>query len=77
MNRSSILPALILLSATIASADPKRTVSISGVSPFEGCVADLPSGQPGTTFVGSEVEPWVAVDPIDANHMIASWQQDR
>lgn len=31
----------------------------------------------GTVYVNAEVEPSLAVDPLDANHLVASWQQDR
>jgi BNR/Asp-box repeat len=31
----------------------------------------------GTNFPGTEVEPWVAVNPADADNAIAVWQQDR
>jgi hypothetical protein len=47
---------------------------VSGPSPFADC--DI-SGQSGTNFLNSEVEPWVEVDPTNPNNIIASWQQDR
>ncbi|HEY5849916.1 MAG TPA: sialidase family protein [Lysobacter sp.] len=31
----------------------------------------------GTVYLNAEVEPYVAIDPRDANHMIGAWQQDR
>ncbi|MGH2739243.1 MAG: hypothetical protein ACRDH6_01990 [Actinomycetota bacterium] len=34
-------------------------------------------GDPGTPFVDAEVEPHVAVNPVDPNHLVAAWQQDR
>src|SRR5829696_3976433 len=47
---------------------------VTGDSPFEdGCTA----GQTGINFRGLEVEPWLAVDPLDAHHLIGVWQQDR
>ncbi|MCP4628266.1 MAG: exo-alpha-sialidase [bacterium] len=52
-------------------------LQISGDSPFDGCTADDPASQLGEVFHDSEVEPWVAVNPRDPNHVVASWQQDR
>jgi hypothetical protein len=31
----------------------------------------------GTLYVNAEVEPYLAVNPANANHMIGVWQQDR
>lgn len=47
----------------------------SGASPFAAGCDGVASG--GTAYVGAEVEPWLAVNPVDANNMIAVWQQDR
>ncbi len=48
-------------------------VQVSGLSPFvPGC-----GGTGGTLYVNAEVEPHLAVDPRDANHLVAAWQQDR
>jgi hypothetical protein len=45
---------------------------VSGISPFApGC------GGGGTSYVNAEVEPHLAVDARDANHLVAAWQQDR
>jgi hypothetical protein len=51
---------------------PLQNISVS--SPFAGC--DI-SGQSGTNFLNSEVEPWVEVNPTNPNNAIATWQQDR
>jgi hypothetical protein len=48
---------------------------VSGASPFANNTAD--SGQPGINYLNSEVEPSLAVDPTNANHLVAAWQQDR
>ena len=54
-------------------ADPQ--IRISGTSPFApGCDGALPTA---TVYVNSEVEPHVAVNPSNANHLLAAWQQDR
>ena len=55
------------------AAGPLTTAS--GPSPFAGCTAD--AGQSGFSYAGSEVEPWVAVDPADGNNIVGAWQQDR
>ena len=49
------------------------TVLVSGPSPF----APDCGGAGGTNYFNAEVEPHLAVDPRDANHLIAVWQQDR
>src|SRR5262245_1096948 len=49
-------------------------VQVSGpISPF----ADSPTGQPGINYFNAEVEPWIAVDPTNPDHLVGSWQQDR
>ena len=48
---------------------------VSGTSPFAaGC-----DGAPafGTLYVNAEVEPMVALNPRNANHVVGVWQQDR
>ncbi|HEY3210952.1 MAG TPA: sialidase family protein, partial [Actinomycetota bacterium] len=60
-----------------AAANPYQTINVSlasGPSPFASC--DI-SGDVGTNYLDTEVEPWVAVDPNDSNHLVAVWQQDR
>jgi hypothetical protein len=68
---------VLLLPLHFAQADKPVPVQISGDSPFEICLADDIAAQPGDVFVGSEVEAWVAVDPLDKNHLVTTWQQDR
>jgi BNR repeat protein len=46
---------------------------VSAGSPFPACV--LPGR--GRTYTGAEVEPSLAVNPIDPSNLIAVWQQDR
>src|ERR1035437_676655 len=57
-------------SANITLRGPIGPVRISGPDPFEGCGA---SGQQ----IGADVEPSLAVDPTNANQLVAVWQQDR
>jgi hypothetical protein len=52
-------------------------VQVSGLSPFANNTADNVPGQPGINYLNSEVEPSLAVDPTNPNHLVAAWQQDR
>jgi len=52
---------------------PSGPGAVSGLTPF----APSCGGTGGISYVNSEVEPHLAVDPRDANHLIAVWQQDR
>jgi hypothetical protein len=71
----------ILLIATVACTDlvPPATpfprvsalVAVTGASPFHGC------SHRGQIAFDSEVEPSLAADPADPNHLLAAWQQDR
>ena len=50
-------------------------VRVSGQSTFApGCEGPASGGTP---HINSEVEPYVAVNPTNANNLIAVWQQDR
>jgi hypothetical protein len=51
-------------------------VQVSGASPIAACNGD-DGNVGGTEFVGSEVEPFLAVDPSNPNVLIGAWQQDR
>lgn len=55
-----------------ASAFP--VIRLSGQSPLP---VTCPDGGGGTAYVNAEVEPRVAVNPRDPEHLIAVWQQDR
>ena len=46
---------------------------MSALSPFAAACG----GTGGTSYVNAEVEPYLAVNPRDPNHLIAVWQQDR
>jgi hypothetical protein len=50
-------------------------VRVTGFSPFAaGCDR---TGATGVVYPGAEVEPYVAIDPQNASHLIGVWQQDR
>jgi hypothetical protein len=51
-------------------------VQVSGGSPFAACQDDF-AGQSGTAYIGSEVEPWIDVNPMNTSNMVGIWQQDR
>jgi hypothetical protein len=57
--------------ATISAS----AVIVSKVTPF--AMDCLQSGAGSIVYVDSELEPHIAVDPADQNHLIAAWQQDR
>lgn len=68
--------------APVAATQPVQ-VSPTG-SPFPGADADGPpcngvpaSAQVGRNFPGTEVEPWVAVNPANQRNLVGGWQQDR
>jgi len=69
------VPPLVLalaIAVGVASANTFTSgplVQVSGASPFAGCTADAVGTQSGTVYVGSEVEPWIDVNPdhVDVN----------
>lgn len=80
------LPAAVALAALLGSAcgggerepdpPPPRAspTRVSGANPFPAfCTAVTP----GVRYPGSEVEPSLAVNPADPDHLVAAWQQDR
>jgi hypothetical protein len=50
-------------------------VQVTSLTPFTN-TGDI-TGQSGTVYLNSEVEPNVAVDPRDPTHLVGLWQQDR
>src|SRR3954470_16425774 len=46
---------------------------VSGQSPYTAACG----GAGGALYVNAEVEPHLAVDPRNADHLVAAWQQDR
>ena len=78
-----VVPALVLALAVAVGVAAANTftsgplVQVSGASPFAGCAADATATQSGTVVVGSEVEPWVDVNPTNSMNLVGIWQQDR
>ena len=66
-----VLGSMLFASPARASEPAARAAApISGLSP-------LPTGCAPGAIVDAEEEPWMAVDPTDAMHFVAVWQQDR
>jgi hypothetical protein len=63
--------------ATPFSATTPVAVSSTGASPLATCTSDGANQQSGEFFPSGEVEPWVASEPGNAQHLVAAWQQDR
>jgi hypothetical protein len=60
---------------TPGAAKGDASVRVTGFSPLApGCDGIAPSG---VLYRGAEVEPMVALDPSNPNHLIGVWQQDR
>ncbi|MGH8828959.1 MAG: sialidase family protein [Jiangellaceae bacterium] len=68
-------PLLVMLQVSAHQVGTEELVQVSGASPIAGCELDGP--QSGNIFENSEVEPYVAVNPLDPDNLIATWQQDR
>jgi hypothetical protein len=67
---------LALLVAPAASAGPQNAtppLDISAGDPFAGCA---PIGA-GIAYPDAEVEPWVDVNPLNQQNVVAIYQQDR
>ena len=78
-----VVPALVLALAVAVGVAAANTftsgplVQDSAASPFAGRAADATATQSGTVVVGSEVEPWVDVNPTNSMNLVGIWQQDR
>lgn len=62
-------PRFAQLGRTSAVAEAVASVA----SPFSPTCGD----RSGTLYINAEVEPHIAVDPLNANHLVGTWQQDR
>jgi hypothetical protein len=50
-------------------------VRVTGPTPFSANCLAVPAG--ATTYTNAEVEPHLAINPSNPNHLVAAWQQDR
>jgi hypothetical protein len=79
--KRTVLAFLVLCAAVVAGAAsssdfvPTPVSTASGPSPFAPGCEGVP--QSGTLYQNAEVEPRVAVDPTDPNHIVGAFQQDR
>lgn len=81
MRRSLVLLVLVVVAGVLAVApagwaasyDAASPLEVSGGNPLAGCVPD----PFGVSFPDAEVEPWVDVNPTDADNIVAIYQQDR
>ena len=56
---------------------PPATAGLTRLSPASPFAPGCSGAQAGTLYVNAEVEPSVAVNPLDPNNIVGSWQQDR
>ena len=83
-RRRKFIPSLLLTASLVAcggggDASPPLalpTTRISGPSPIAADCTSTSTSR-GSYFVNAEVEPFVVVDPRNAAHLVATWQQDR
>src|SRR3954452_25055050 len=75
---SALVAALALFAAPAFAGAPLSWTAVTPVSPSG---SPYPAGCSGSTtgmnYPGTEVEPWLAVNPADDGNAIAVWQQDR
>jgi len=64
------IAAFAVAGLALAASGP---IDVSGLSPFATCTV----GGPGTNYVNSEVEPFVAVNPTNPSNIVGVFQQDR
>ena len=50
-------------------------VRVTGPTPFSASCLAVPAG--ATAYANAEVEPHLAINPSNPNHLVAAWQQDR
>jgi hypothetical protein len=74
---AATLGLVALTSAASGAPVTGPLVQVSGPSPIAGCTADDVGAQSGTNYPNTEIEPWVEINPLNANNIIAGWQQDR
>jgi hypothetical protein len=77
LRRSFAICFAVLLAGEVAvsAAELGALVPVSGADPLAACPPD--PGQQGSFYVGTAVEPYLAVDPTNASRMVGVWQQDR
>jgi hypothetical protein len=46
---------------------------ITNKSPFIGCTADQRHSQPGTNYLNTEIEPNIAINPVDPSNLLTGY----
>lgn len=72
-----VLALVIVTAASAGGFNTGTLVQVSGATPFAACTADVVASQTGTNFANSEVEPWIDVNPTEADNLVGIFQQDR
>jgi hypothetical protein len=66
------------LGATAAPFSPGPLVQVSSASPIPAaCIGDTNASSTSVNNYGTEVEPYVMVDPSNPDVLVGAWQQDR
>lgn len=72
------------LAALLGIISPKPSPAVvvplslaSGPTPFAPGCGNAGVPQVGTLYPNAEVEPWVAINPVNSQNIIGVWQQDR
>jgi hypothetical protein len=78
---AAFLATLTLSAPQVATSAPFSSgplVQVSGASPIPAaCIGDTNASSTSVNNYGTEVEPYVMVDPSNPNVLIGAWQQDR
>lgn len=73
--------ALVVAAVAVPAANADAPLAWSSVKPISPTDSPYAAGcaraVTGINFPGTEVEPWVAVNPSDDGNSVAVWQQDR
>jgi hypothetical protein len=75
----AVVGVALLTAPIVLAASAGPLVQVSSTTPFNATCGDFPGTipGPGTLYVDSEVEPWVAVNPVHPNNIVGFYQQDR
>src|SRR5450759_1578568 len=74
-SAAALALAVVVISATGVHAEGLGVSRVSALSTFAaGCAGP---GQTGTNHRNASVEPSIASDPRDSQHLVGAWQQGR
>ncbi len=63
-----------MMLAASSSVLAQGLVLVSATNPYADCTVGAGTGR---NYVDAEVEPQLAIDPANSNHLVGAWQQDR